>query len=162
MDSILQLVKAGVKSAGLRRAAFHAEIRWDEEADRPRFIELNPRLPGGLICRIHRDLTGIDLPSRLLAVLDGETIGSSFSYQPGHVCGDIGLPVTEPGTYDGIRYIDFDPKSVDIIEVLPMGVAVDPGRSENYFAFCYVRAKSHDDFFEQIEKIRRGVFSACR
>jgi hypothetical protein len=92
-------------------------------------------------------------------MIEGKGVKRTRLHQSSMVFGDVPL-LAKPGTYTGnVRHVELPLEKVEVTEVLPKGIAVNPERSETYFAFAYVKAKSHAEFFEQISKIRRGVLA---
>jgi hypothetical protein len=158
VKALRTLTEQVVRCAGLRRAAFHAELRWDGKWNRPHLIELNPRLPGGLTARMHLDLVHVDLASYLLDVLEGRPVSPEGRRRNSGVRGDVPLVVTKKGVYKGCpNATELDPRVIHFKEMIPSQTAVDPSRKETYFAFAYLSASRHSQFFKLATRVRKRI-----
>jgi hypothetical protein len=159
---IKKYVEDVVRVSELERCAFHIELRWDSHCDCPRLIELNPRLPGGLQCQIHRDVTGIDLHDGLLRILLNKPLVRNPPTGAG-VYGYVPLVPLKTGTYRGYKGTDLLPDDLrSRIRIEPLvqpGSPVNPRPREAYFADVYLLASTHDDFFRDAELIRSCIMA---
>lgn len=150
---IKEIVTKTIKSVGLKSSAFHIELRWDNLENKPHIVEINPRLPGGLLCMIHRERHKIDLARSLINVRLGLGIPKITDKPRTDYFGNLPMPATKAGIYNGFKLPDSlsaknrDGLNVEIIEFIPTGTFVDPSISEVYYAHAYIIAKDKETFW---------------
>jgi hypothetical protein len=151
---IKEFVKQAIGLLGLRASAFHVELRWDERVDDPRILEVNPRLPGGLLCKVHRARTGVDLPREFVMRRLGVGGPTAKPRARRGVFADIPLPATRTGTYMGYLLPDVDPPKgarIDVLHSLEPGMPFEVNSCECYYAHAFV----HADNYRNLEDVER-------
>lgn len=145
-----------VKSIGIMNAAFHIEIRWDKKSNKPRIIEINPRLPGGLLCRIHKEKNRIDLAELLIRVCLGEKVPPNKPKPIPGVFGDLPLPIHKAGLYKGYKLPE-NPKigkinnaKIEIVEFIPKDTIVSTGNKEVYYAHAFIYSDNHEALWDAV------------
>jgi hypothetical protein len=157
LGALSDLARETVSALRISNTPFHIEMRWDKAANRPRVVELNPRLPGGLLCNIHKDRHGVRLARLFLHARLGTRPDGAVPEPDDRFYGDLPLPTTKAGIYGGVSI----PKEfvheasgygdVEIIDFLAHGEVLDPSHSEVYFAHAYIRAETGDKFWKAVE-----------
>src|SRR5262249_45000898 len=134
--------------------------------NRPRVLEINPRLAGGMTTRIHRELRGVDHAARLLDVLRTGRVRQLSRPVAAHVCGDVPLAISCKGQ---CRYLGYEVPQilpwgdhldyccVEIHPALRPGAVVTPSQRESYFAFAYITAPDHPTFLALAKQVREKV-----
>lgn len=156
-SALSDLAREAVRSLRISNTPFHIEMRWDKKFNKPRVIELNPRLPGGLLCNIHKDRHGVNLARLFLHARLNRQPEMVVSRLDDHFYGDLPLPTTKAGIYKGVsipeKFVQeiSEHGEVEIIDFLAHGEVLDPSHSEVYFAHAYIRTKTEDKFWKAVQ-----------
>ncbi|MCX5783845.1 MAG: ATP-grasp domain-containing protein, partial [Elusimicrobia bacterium] len=153
-NKIIELARNAVKSIGLRKSAFHIEMRWDKTHNKPVIIEINPRIPGGLLCRIHREKNKFNLAKALLSAKLGEKNPPSAGKKLSGIFGDLPIPARKKGVYLGYgkKSVSFNKTDVEFIDFIPKDTCIDPFQREVYFAHGYVKSNNKKDFWRAVNQ----------
>ncbi|MCX6579975.1 MAG: ATP-grasp domain-containing protein [Candidatus Aminicenantes bacterium] len=149
------MAKSAVKAVGMMNTAFHIELRWDKNKNKPRVIEINPRLPGGLLCRLHKEINRIDLPELLIKISLGEDLPKGVPEPLQGVFGDLPIPCFKSGVYNGYKLPENNEYSymindaeIDIVEFTQKGTILNIGDKEVYYAHAFIHAPNHKVLFD--------------
>lgn len=149
------LLRGGLAAIELRQWVFHAEVISTESG--LRFVELNPRPPGGLLSRTASMHVGIDLFEAVIRFHLGIDVPSA-SFRT--VTGQFPIYADQPGVIVNVRGIEAAKRlpcveSVELATALPFTVtSVD---QENYAVFISLRATNHTEIRAAAQRVRETI-----
>ena len=109
-ERVTGLALAAVRALGLSDQNAHVEVRFTDDSEW--IIEVNPRLPGGLITRLVRVATGVDMLATHLQALLGEQPVSAPGWRRGAAIGFAISP--PPGTRPDLGEVRSRPGVVEV------------------------------------------------
>jgi predicted ATP-grasp superfamily ATP-dependent carboligase len=150
---ITELVKKAITAVGLLSCVFHIEIRWDKKRNKPQIIEINPRLPGGLLSKIHQEKHGWNLAKLLIDMHLNRRKLDTPKIRNRDIFGDLPLPLTKKGIYRGYKKPEFSFKNTDveIIDFTEKNKFLDPSQKETYYAHAYIKSNDKKEFWKAVK-----------
>lgn len=135
---------------------FHIElilaktIENESEISKPTIVEINPRIPGGLLARAFEVRTGINLANAALSLINGDDIQPLYSK---YVTGQFPI-YWEEGFIESVSEGQFS-KNEQKIDTLSMCSRLDVYKKgkENYLAFLMLKGASHEEVRNAAKKI---------
>ncbi len=153
-----KFVTQGVKAIGLKNWCFHAEVMETEGG--LRFIELNPRPPGGLLWKTAQEHIGIDLSGAIVDFYlkrDFEKKPKQPNYQT--VTGEFPIYAFKKGwiSKNNLSNLDRISSSQDVLKITWMfdkKIQITNTCRENYLAFVALKGKNH----RSVRELARNIY----